>query len=81
MTRRRSRGTAGELGFKRKWGAKEIEAPNLAKRSLTNKGTGHVNTTKKGMGEGYIPKNATKWWGLVRKVRLSSYSDDRKTQR
>ena len=47
MTRRRSRGTAGELGFKRKWGAKEIEAPNLAKRSLLNKGTGHVGTNRK----------------------------------
>jgi hypothetical protein len=27
--------------------AKEIEAPNLAKRSLPNKGKGHVGTTKK----------------------------------
>jgi hypothetical protein len=28
-------------------GAKEIEAHNLAKRSLPNKGTGHISTTKK----------------------------------
>ena len=43
---RRSRGTAGELGFRRMRGAKEIEAPSLARRSLPNKGTGHVGTIK-----------------------------------
>ena len=32
------------------------------------------------MGERYTPKNATKWWGLVRKVRLSSYPDGRKVR-
>jgi hypothetical protein len=31
-----------------KWGVeKKIEAPSLARRSLANKGTGHVGTTKK----------------------------------
>jgi hypothetical protein len=30
------------------------------------------------MDERYIPKTATKWWGLVRKVRLSSYHNNRK---
>jgi hypothetical protein len=29
------------------WGTKEIETPSLARRSLPNKGTGHVDTTKK----------------------------------
>jgi hypothetical protein len=33
-------------------GAKEIEAPSLAKRSFPNKGTGHVSTTKKEWVEG-----------------------------
>ena len=47
LARRRSRGTAGELGFRRMGGAKEIEAPSLARRSFPNKGTGHVGTTKK----------------------------------
>jgi hypothetical protein len=47
LARRRSRGTSGELGFRQIGGAKEIEAPSLARRSLPNKGTGHVGTTKK----------------------------------
>ena len=33
---------AGELGFRRMGETKEIEAPNLARRSLPNKGTEHV---------------------------------------
>ena len=33
------------------------------------------------MGERYTPKNATKWWGLVREVRLSSYPYNRKIRR
>jgi hypothetical protein len=47
LAKRRSRGTAGELEFRRMCGAKDIEAPSLARRSLPNKGTGHVDTTKK----------------------------------
>ena len=47
LARSSSRGAAGELGFMRIEGAKEIEIPNLARRSLPNKGTGHVGTTKK----------------------------------
>jgi hypothetical protein len=47
LVKRRNRGTAGKLEFRRIWGAKEIEAPSLARRSLPNKGTGHVDTTKK----------------------------------
>jgi hypothetical protein len=48
LARRRNRGTAGKLGFRRMGGASEIvEAPNLAKRSLLNKRTRHVGTTKK----------------------------------
>jgi hypothetical protein len=35
--------------------AKEIEASSLVRRSLPNKGTGHVGT-EKGMGERYTPK-------------------------
>lgn len=37
----------GELGFRQMGGAEEIKAPNLARRSLPNKRTGHVGTTKK----------------------------------
>jgi hypothetical protein len=37
-------------------GEKEIEAPSLVRRSLPQKGIGHVGTTKKGMGERYTPK-------------------------
>jgi hypothetical protein len=44
---RRSRGTAGELGFRRMRGAKEIKYPSLTRRSLPNKGTAHAGTTKK----------------------------------
>jgi hypothetical protein len=33
------------------------------------------------MGERYTPKNAAKWWGLMRKIRLPSFPDDRKTRR
>ena len=47
LARRRSRGTSGELKFRRMRGAKEVDAPSLARRSLSNKGTGHVGTTKK----------------------------------
>lgn len=43
---RRRRGTVAELGFKWMWGAKEIEFPSLARRSLPNKQTGHVGTIK-----------------------------------
>lgn len=32
------------------------------------------------MGERYTLKNATKWWGLVRKVRLSTYHENRGTR-
>ena len=32
------------------------------------------------MGERYTHKNVTTWWGLVRKVRLSSYPDKRETR-
>ena len=39
--------TAVEVEFRRMGKAKEIEAPNLARRSLFNKRTGHVGTTKK----------------------------------
>ena len=39
--------TAVKVEFRRMGKAKEIESPNLAKRSLPNKGTGHVGTTKK----------------------------------
>ena len=56
LARRRSRGTAGELGFRQMRGEKEIEAPSLVRRSLPQKGIGHVGTTKKGMGERYTPK-------------------------
>jgi hypothetical protein len=47
LARRRSRGTAGKFGFRRMREAKEIEAPNLAKRFLPNSGTGYVSTIKK----------------------------------
>jgi hypothetical protein len=47
LAKRRSRGTDGELEFRRIWGAKELEAPSLARRSLPNKETGHIDTTKK----------------------------------
>ena len=33
------------------------------------------------MGEKYTPKNETKWWGLVREVKLSTYSNIRKARR
>jgi hypothetical protein len=33
------------------------------------------------MGERYTLKNGTKWWGVVREVRLSSYPDNRKMRR
>ena len=46
LARRRSRGTAGELGFRQMGGAKEIEAPSLARKSLPNERTRHVGTTK-----------------------------------
>jgi hypothetical protein len=58
---RRSRGTVGKLGLRRMGRTKEIEAPNVNKRSLPNKGTGHIGTSKKEWVRGYIPKNATKW--------------------
>jgi hypothetical protein len=32
------------------------------------------------MGERYTPKNATKWWGLVKNIKLSSYSNNRKAR-
>jgi hypothetical protein len=41
------RRAAGKLGFSEMGGAKEGEAPNLARRPLPNKGKGHVSTTKK----------------------------------
>jgi hypothetical protein len=44
---RRSRGAAGKLGFMQMGGAKEIESNSLARRSLPNKGTRYVGTTKK----------------------------------
>ena len=47
LAKRRSRGTAVELGFRQMGEAKEIETHSLARRSLPNKGTGHVSTTKK----------------------------------
>jgi hypothetical protein len=47
LAKRRSRGTAVELGFRQMGEAKEIETHSLARRSLPNKGTGHVGTTKK----------------------------------
>ena len=78
MAKRRSRGTVGELEFRRIWGAKETEAPSLGRRSLPSNGTGHVGTTKKGMGERHIPKNAIEWWGLIWEVRMSSYPNNRK---
>ena len=46
LARRRSRGTAGELGFRQMGEAKKIEAPSLDRRSLPNKATGHVGTIK-----------------------------------
>jgi hypothetical protein len=61
--------------------AKEIEAPSLDRRSLSNKGTGHVGTTKKEWVRGTPPKNTTKWWSLLRKVRLYSYPNNRKMRR
>jgi hypothetical protein len=54
-------------------GAKEIEAPSLARRSLPNKRTGHVGTTKKEWVRGTPLKMQ-----LVREVRQSSYLDNRK---
>jgi hypothetical protein len=48
--------TACKLGFRRMGGAREIEAPNLAKRSLTNKGIGYVGTTKKEWVRGILLK-------------------------
>ena len=33
------------------------------------------------MGERHTPENATKWWGLVREVRLSSYPNNKKMRR
>lgn len=35
------------LGLGSNGGAKEREAPNLARRSLLNKGRGHIGTTQK----------------------------------
>jgi hypothetical protein len=35
---------------------KEIEAPTLARRSLPNKGMGHIGTTRKKNGERNTPK-------------------------
>jgi hypothetical protein len=61
---------------------KEIEAPILARRSVSNKemdGTGWYH--QKRMGERNTPENATKWWGLARLVRLSSYPENRETRR
>ena len=39
-------------------GAKEIEVPNFPIKSLPNKGTGHVGTTKKELRERNTTKNA-----------------------
>lgn len=43
MARRRRRGVAGELGVRGKGGAKGIEAPTLARRSLPIKGSQEVS--------------------------------------
>jgi hypothetical protein len=69
LARRKRRGTADKVGIRQMGEAKEIEAPNFTRRSLSNKRTGHVGTTKKGTpfrGERYTTKSATKWWGLMR---------------
>jgi hypothetical protein len=47
LARRRNRGTVGELGFRRMGGAKEIEAPHSAKRSLPNEGQDMLALPKK----------------------------------
>lgn len=43
----RKRGAAVEFELRQMWGAKEIEAPYLTRRPLSNKETGHIGTTKK----------------------------------
>jgi hypothetical protein len=62
-------------------GAKEIEAPLLARRSLPNKRTGHVGTTKKEWVRSTPLKMQPSGGGLVREVKWSSYHDNRKTRR
>jgi len=47
VARRSRRGAAGKFGFRRMTGSKEIEALNLVRRSLLNKGSGYMGTTKK----------------------------------
>jgi hypothetical protein len=56
LARRRSRETAVRLGFRPIRGAKQIKALSLARRFLSNKGTGHVDTTKKECVKGTPPK-------------------------
>jgi hypothetical protein len=62
-------------------GAKEIEAPILARRVLLNKEQHTFGTTKKRISEGNTPKTSTKWWGLVKLVRLSPNLNNRETRR
>lgn len=44
---KRRRGAVGESGVREMEEAKKIEAPTLAKRFHTSKGTGQVGTTRK----------------------------------
>ena len=64
--------TAVKLGFRDIGGAKEIVAPNISRKSLPNKGTGHVGTTE----NEWIRGTPIKWWGQVKKGRLPFYTDN-----
>lgn len=72
------RGTAGKLEVR---GAREIEAPILARKSLSSKGMDGIGWQhRKRIGERSNPENATEWWGLARLVRLFFYPDNRETR-
>jgi hypothetical protein len=78
--RRQRREATGKFGFSQMEVTKEIEVPNLTRRSLPHKVTRTFSTTKKVWVRG-IPLKCNKWWGLVRMVRMSSYPENRKIRR
>lgn len=72
---------AGESGVNQMEGAKEIEAPNLVRRSLPNKWKRADWKHQRRVHEGNTPKDAAKWWGLISLIRWSPYSDNREITR
>lgn len=67
---------AGESEVKQVKGAKEIEAPTMARRSFPL-ARGWDRLVQLGVGKWDTPKDTTEWYGLVRLVRLSPNLDNR----